>query len=92
MVKLPANVEGMPTEKTNAPKAKVGMSAHVMPGIVQGIPAGTTTHVINGIIMSACSHKEVPLDHKVKASATKHAEQEFGAVPFAKSAYGPRGK
>lgn len=90
MVHLPANVQGKPTEKTNAPKAAVGHSDHVMAGIVQGIPRHTTTHVVDGIIMSACDMKDVPVDHKVKPSATKNAKQEFGAVPFAKSAYGSR--
>ena len=90
MVHLPANVQGKPTEKTNAPKAPVGHSEHVMEGIVKGIPMGTTTHVVDGIIMSACHMGSVGVDHKVKPSATKHAKQEFGAVPFAKSAYGAK--
>ena len=88
--RLPANVQGKPTMATNAPRAKVGMSANVMPGIVQGIPAGTTTHVVDGILMSACHMASVPLDHTVRASATKMAKQEFGAVPYAKTAFGSR--
>lgn len=91
MVKLPANLEGKPTEKTNAPKAAVGHSAHVMEGIVKGIPRGTTTHVVDGIVRSACAGmKGAPLERKVKASATEYATQEFGSGRFAKSAYGSR--
>ena len=91
MVKLPANLEGKPTEKTNAPKAAVGHSAHVMEGIVRGIPRGTTTHVVDGIIRNACSSvRDSPLERKVKPSATEYATQEFGSGRFPKSAYGSR--
>lgn len=90
MPKHTANTEGKPTEKTNAPKAAVGHSVNVMEGVVRGIPRGTTTHVLDGIVKSACDMKDTPLEHKVPASATKHAKQEYGAVPFAKSAYGAR--
>jgi len=91
MVKLPANLEGKPTEATNAPKAAVGHSAHVADGIVRGIPRGTTTKVVDGIVCGIFKHdKSVPLDRKVKADATEFAKQEFGSGRFAKSAYGSR--
>jgi hypothetical protein len=91
MVKLPANLEGRPTEATNAPKAMVGHSANVADGIVRGIPRGTTTKVVDGIVRSACGMmKDSPLDRTVKASATEFATQEFGSGRFAKSAYGSR--
>jgi len=91
MVHLPANVQGKPTEKTMAPRAPK-MTNTVRDGIVRGIPRHTTTHTVDGILTSACAMKshEVPFDHKVKASATKHAKQEFGSGIFPKSAYGAR--
>lgn len=97
-VKKDMNVSAMgkPTEKTSAPTAPAHHSGYVMDGIVRGVSKGTKTAVVDGLIRGASLsgamesptlRQTVPLAGK---SATKYAEQNFGAVPYAMSAYGRR--
>ena len=84
MKEMSVSTSGRPTEMTGAPQARDQHGRHaVMEGIVRGVPRGTYTHMVDGLVKSACSHKATSGVHSVPASATKSGEQEFGAVKYA---------
>ena len=84
MKEMSVSTAGRPTEMTGAPQARDQHGRHaVMDGIVRGVPRHTYTHMVDGLIKSACSHKGSSGVHSVPASATKMGEQQFGSVLYA---------
>ena len=83
---------GKPTEKTGVPQPSMGRRQGVMEGIVKGVRRGTQTPYMDGLVKSACMHKDKPEDgmHSVKGSATKMATQQFGSVPYQDARIGKR--
>lgn len=80
------SAEGKPTEKTGVPQPPKTRHS-VMDGIVRGVPRGTHTPMVDGVI-TGLKGKETGGALKVAASATKLPTQEFGAVPYQMSAFG----
>jgi hypothetical protein len=83
--KVPANVDGKPTEKTAAPQAPKATA--VMDGIVKGIPRGVHTPMVDGVV-TGLKPRDSGANLKVAPGATKLATQNFGAVPYQMGAFG----
>ena len=83
---------GKPTEATGVPQPHMGTRHGVMDGIVKGVPRGSHTPYMDGLVKSACTHKGKAEDgmHAVKGSATKLATQQFGSVPYQDARIGMR--
>ena len=80
---------GKPTEKTGVPQPNMGVKAGVLDGIVKGVPRNTHTPFLDGLVKSACDHKQMDTGiHKVAPSATLYGSQQFGSVPFADARLG----
>ena len=89
MKEMSVSASGRPTEKTGPPQARDQHGRHaVMDGIVHGVPRHTYTHMVDGLVASACSHKATDGVHSVRASATKMGMQEFGSVIYADAKLG----
>jgi hypothetical protein len=84
------STQGKPTEKTGVPQHSMGVSSHVMDGIVRGVARGTTTHQVDGVLKSACGHKMGSSDGMmgVRPNATKTPLQGFGSVNYAEAKIG----
>lgn len=89
-----ASTAGKPTTMTGVPQPRMGTKHGVMDGIVKGVPRGTHTPYMDGLVKTACSHAPAMDDglHKVAPNATKFGTQQFGSVPYADSAFGKNGK
>jgi hypothetical protein len=83
------STEGKPTEKTGVPQPNMGHKGGLMDGIVRGIARGTTTHMVDGVLKSACEHKMGSSGvHGVRPDATKTSLQNFGSVGYAEAKIG----
>ena len=86
---IPATTAGKPTYVTGVPQPRPYRPNNVMDGIVRGVARNTYTPLADGIIRGSCERMKPDSGlHKVKASATKMAEQEFGGVPYANAKLG----
>lgn len=90
---------GKPTEKTAVPQAPVRTRHTVLDGIVEGVPRGVHTPVVDGILTGMelkASHSQHYKDKKssfisaipVAPSMTRDPLQVYGSIPYAVGKYG----
>ena len=78
------NTMGKPTEKTGVPQPKLDVRHQVLDGLVKGVPRGTHTPLVDGLITGTKAHlgQGEGFVHTTTPSATRKATQQFGSVPY----------
>jgi hypothetical protein len=79
------NTMGKPTERTGVPQPKLDRRHQVLDGIVKGVPRGTMTPLVDGLITGTKAHmgQGEGFVHSTAPSATRKARQNFGSTPYA---------
>lgn len=87
------NTMGKPTEKTGVPQPQLDRRHQVLDGIVKGVPRGTMTPLLDGLITGTKVHmgQGEGFVHSITPSATRKARQTFGSVPYQMGQLGSSG-
>jgi hypothetical protein len=87
------NTMGKPTERTGVPQPKLDRRHQVLDGIVKGVPRGTTTPIVDGLVTGTKARmgQGEGFVHATAPSATRKATQNFGSVPYQMGQLGSSG-